>query len=216
MLKHLLVLLVVTAAAGTAHALQGDASGDGRVTSVDALLALRMAVTAIPVDLAADMDGDGFVTSVDASLIILKAVGMEGMPVEGPKERLYRDLERDARGYNANIDKVPRLVRALAGDERIDAQVRVADGSTLLLRIETSGGRITRFQEIRARGEDATLEAYATEGAVRGIMESQEPAGDFQEAVGAGEINYEGKGVGKKVKVALVGAGMRLASLLGL
>lgn len=216
MLRHLLVLLVVAGMAGSGHALPGDANSDGKITSVDALLALWMAVTAIPVDPVADMDGDGFVTSVDASLIILKAIGMEGMPVEGPKERLYRDLEKDARGYNANIDRVPRLVRALAGDERIDAEVKVKDGSTLLLRIETSGGRITRFQEIRARGEDATMVAYATEGAVRGIMASPDSAGAFQRAVAAGEINYEGNGAGKKVKVALAGIGMRLASLLGL
>lgn len=217
MLRHALVpLLVAAIVASTGYALQGDANGDGRVTSVDALLALRMAVTAIPVDLAADMDGDGFVTSADASLMILKAIGIEGMPVEGPKAQLYRDLERDAKGYNANIDRVPRLVRTLAGSERIDAQVQVKDGSTLLLRIETNGGRITRMQEIRARGEDATIVAYATEGAVRGVMEAPEPAGAFQRAAAAGEIRYEGRGAGKKAKLALVGVGMRLASLLGL
>lgn len=215
MLRHVLILFLV-AAVGTGHALPGDVTGDSKVTSLDALLALKMAVTAIPVDMAADMDGDGFVTSVDASLIILKAIGMEGMPAEGPKERLYLDLEKSAKGYNANMDRVPWLVRTVAGDERIDAEVRVKDGSTLLLRIETSGGRITRFQEIRARGEDATMELYATEGAVRGVMESPEPAGAFQKATALGEIRYEGRGTGKKAKLALVGIGMRLASLLGL
>ena len=51
---------------------RGDLNRDGAVTAEDAVIALQMAVGAVPAVLAADMDGDGGVTSLDA-LIILQA-----------------------------------------------------------------------------------------------------------------------------------------------
>ncbi len=63
--------------------LPGDADGDGKVTSSDARLALRVAVGLekcekdTPAFLAADADGDGVITSADARLILRAAVGLE-------------------------------------------------------------------------------------------------------------------------------------------
>jgi hypothetical protein len=58
----------------------GDLNGDGKVTAVDALLALRIAVKLDPQTSAAlvvgDMNGDGQITAVDALLILRKAVGL--------------------------------------------------------------------------------------------------------------------------------------------
>ena len=53
----------------TVKGLKGDANGDGRITAVDALMALKMAVSILPPDPACDMNGDGRVTSLDATLI---------------------------------------------------------------------------------------------------------------------------------------------------
>jgi hypothetical protein len=50
--------------------LRGDANHDGRLTTVDAVLALGMAVGGIATDLVADMSGDGRVTSLDALMIL--------------------------------------------------------------------------------------------------------------------------------------------------
>jgi len=49
---------------------RGDANHDGILTTVDAVLALRMAVGSVETDLAADMNGDRQVTSVDAVMIL--------------------------------------------------------------------------------------------------------------------------------------------------
>ena len=54
----------------------GDGDGDGTVTALDGLIALRMAAQSIPVDLALDMDGDGAVTVEDARQILALA-GLE-------------------------------------------------------------------------------------------------------------------------------------------
>ena len=59
----------------------GDVNGDGRITSADARLALRAAVSLETLDavklLAADANGDGKVTSADARLILRVAVGLD-------------------------------------------------------------------------------------------------------------------------------------------
>ncbi len=53
----------------------GDFDGNGRLTAVDALCALQMAVGKRPVDLSLDMNDDGKVTSLDARTILKIAVG---------------------------------------------------------------------------------------------------------------------------------------------
>jgi alpha-tubulin suppressor-like RCC1 family protein len=58
----------------------GDLSGDGKITAVDALLALRVAVKLDSLTandlLVGDMNGDSQITAVDALLILRKAVGL--------------------------------------------------------------------------------------------------------------------------------------------
>jgi hypothetical protein len=54
---------------------KGDHNGDGRVTELDALAALKMSVKELPEDLNLDMDGNGKVTAADARLILKQALG---------------------------------------------------------------------------------------------------------------------------------------------
>ena len=51
----------------------GDGDGDGMVTALDALIAMKMAHQLMQVDLALDMDGDGSVTADDARQILAMA-----------------------------------------------------------------------------------------------------------------------------------------------
>ncbi|MBQ6066014.1 MAG: trypsin-like peptidase domain-containing protein [Clostridia bacterium] len=70
----------------------GDADGDGKVSSADARLALRLSVKledyapGSPAWLACDADGDGKVTSGDARLILRASVGLETIG-EGIEEK---------------------------------------------------------------------------------------------------------------------------------
>ena len=59
---------------------KGDCNGDGKVTSVDALCALHMAVGKRAEDLIMDVSGDGRVTSLDARKILRVAAGLEELP----------------------------------------------------------------------------------------------------------------------------------------
>ena len=60
----------------TPSSLPGDADGDGRITSLDALTALRMSIGKIPSDLTLDVNGDGQVTALDARWILQAATGL--------------------------------------------------------------------------------------------------------------------------------------------
>ena len=51
----------------------GDGNGDGKVSALDALIAMRMATGLNEVDLALDLDGDGTVTGDDAREILAMA-----------------------------------------------------------------------------------------------------------------------------------------------
>jgi hypothetical protein len=59
---------------GKSDRLLGDYNGDGKVTEVDALAALRMSVKLLAEDLIVDMDQNGKVTAEDARLILVQAV----------------------------------------------------------------------------------------------------------------------------------------------
>ncbi len=55
---------------------KGDGDGDDRITSLDALMALRMSIGKIPVDLILDVNSDGQVTALDARWILQAATGL--------------------------------------------------------------------------------------------------------------------------------------------
>ena len=67
----------VTVASGTGPGgkMKGDYNGDGKVTELDALAALKMSVKLLTEDLILDMDGNGMVTAADARLILKQALG---------------------------------------------------------------------------------------------------------------------------------------------
>jgi len=64
-----------TSPGGDGSKVKGDYNGDGKVTELDALAALKMSVGSLPVNLNLDTDGDGKVTAKDALAILKKAVG---------------------------------------------------------------------------------------------------------------------------------------------
>ena len=60
----------------TTDSLPGDGDRDGRITSLDALMALRMSIGKIPEDLILDVNSDGQVTALDARWILQAATGL--------------------------------------------------------------------------------------------------------------------------------------------
>lgn len=58
---------------------RGDVNGDRSITSLDALMALRMSIGKLPVNLVADANGDGQVTALDARWILQAATGLRSL-----------------------------------------------------------------------------------------------------------------------------------------
>jgi len=67
--------LTVASGTGPGGKMKGDHNGDGKVTELDALAALKMSVKLLQEDLPLDMDGNGKVTAADARLILKQALG---------------------------------------------------------------------------------------------------------------------------------------------
>lgn len=71
--KNAMTLNPVNGIFSIGHKLLGDGNGDNQITVVDALIALKMYVKAIPEDLNMDVDNDGKVTHEDAFQIMSMA-----------------------------------------------------------------------------------------------------------------------------------------------
>lgn len=67
---HTIALEAVNGRINVGQSIPGDGNGDGRVTALDALIALRMFVDISPEDPVLDLDGDGRVTPQDARQIL--------------------------------------------------------------------------------------------------------------------------------------------------
>jgi hypothetical protein len=83
---------------------RGDCNGDGEITPVDALCALRMAVEKIPEDLVMDMNGDGSVTSLDAREILKKSVKKEEESGYGDLKVTYISREEVQEKYTVSYN----------------------------------------------------------------------------------------------------------------
>ena len=95
MLYCVLIALAVFSAPVSADII-GDANDDGRITTADSVLALRMAVGSIAPDLeSADVSGDGRISSLDALMILAMA----------QKAQVYANAPKTVSGaFNATID----------------------------------------------------------------------------------------------------------------
>jgi len=109
----------VTASAG----IVGDANNDGRITTADSLLALRMSVGSIPNDVeCADVSGDGKVDSLDA-LMILSIAQKAQVRVDAPEVvsgafsvtiEVYNTVDLDSGQFDLSFD--PSVVNVTGVD----------------------------------------------------------------------------------------------------
>lgn len=189
----LAVLVLVQAA----YALEGDVDGDGKVSSTDALLALKMAVGKLLENAIADVDRDGRITTADAARILVIAAGKKNESKE-----LFEILKGSVESYNKNLDKVPGAVKTIFGNERIDWSIALKDG-TLRIGVLTKDGAVVEFKE--GGISEPTIKLHSSEAAIRRILESQDPLEEYQKALNSNEVSYEGVGAVKKVKLFFVG-----------
>lgn len=184
MVKKLLLFLFSLSLifATSATEIKGDVSGDGKITSVDALIALKMSVGKIEAREVADMNNDGKVTSFDAFRILQLAVGAE----------------------KSEIDDVIRILNSegfgkLFGSERMNWEVKKRDGSVAVYAVITQNGEVIYLSE--GGLSDPTLKGYVSEETVEKIRNSSNWLETAKKAYDSGEIRIEGVGIFNKIKV---------------
>ncbi len=170
----LLSLFVVLAVSPALAEMQGDVNGDGNITSVDALMALQMAVGKLEPVPTADMDGDGAVTVYDSFKILQLAVG--------DKDELF--LRMYGVVSQVNFGKV-------LSDEKMNWYITREDGSTLKVGVVIQNGQLVDFRKGELR--DPTINVYTDEGTVKDLLESKDPE-MLKNCIKNGKIKIEGVG----------------------
>ncbi len=144
-------LLETASYADVARPLPGDPDGDGRLTSADARMALRMSVDLFDRDVApdfCDMDGDGVVTAADARAILRAAVGLEipipryRLPVRSSGTVVIGPIEGHMDGgytLTASSSDPALSVRLLAADAGLPGYVGGADYHYLVVSANAPG-----------------------------------------------------------------------------
>jgi len=131
-----LIAFSVPASAG----IVGDANNDGRITTADSLLALRMSVGSIPNDVeCADVSGDGKVDSLDA-LMILSIAQKAQVRVDAPEVvsgafsvtiEVYNTVDLDSGQFDLSFD--PSVVNVTGVDPGSIAGTEVPIGMWRLM-----------------------------------------------------------------------------------
>jgi hypothetical protein len=102
---------------------------------------------------------------------------------------LFDELQPLVDVYNNNVGDIP-FMTSLIGEERINGEITLNDGSVLSLAITTDNdAKITSFEQ----GEisDPTMRVSTDENTIRSIMSSSDPVSAFLDALDAGTITYE-------------------------
>jgi hypothetical protein len=108
--------------------------------------------------------------------------------------------------YNQRIDAAPEYVKGLLtgllGNERIDMNVSMNDGSHFSVGFETKDAKVTRTDAGGA--QDPTIIITLTEGAMDRIKGSKDPVAAFQAEMGSGQVNIAGTNMITKFKLSAV------------
>jgi len=176
-------LFIILVPISSAQIINGDINNDGGVTSVDALIALKMAVGKINEDPAADMDGDGRVTSLDAYKILLLSLGKE--------DDLFLQLSRVVKNYD---------VGKYLTDERMNWFITKDNGAVITIGVIIEKGKLVTFQQGPIK--DPTINVYTSERIVNHLLETMNPE-EFKQAIKNGDIKLEGVGFFNWIRISI-------------
>ncbi len=128
---------------------------------------------------------------------------LEAEVVELPEEKtLFELLKEYVPVYNENAENLPGFLKRIAGNERIDLEIALENGSTLNIGIATEGGYITEFSE--GGIPEPTMRAWTSEDVARRIISSEDPVSTGANALKMGEIRYSGVGFVRTLRVFAV------------
>ena len=90
---------------------------------------------------------------------------------------------------NSNIDRLPNFVKNIFGNEKVNVEIKMNDGSTLVLGVETAEGKVIKL--FKGEIDDPTLKVEVSEDVLTSIANSRDPVNGFISALSSDQIKYE-------------------------
>lgn len=134
-------------------------------------------------------------------------IGLLLMPLAAAFEMPDLAVLKDT--YNSNIAQVPGYVRALIGNERINAYLQLNDGTNLTVTATTEKGIIQTLDY--GENEKPTLVVSTTEATADSITIAENPGESLRNAIDNKDIKIKAVGF-KKVKWGLGKIAYKIAS----
>ena len=120
-------------------------------------------------------------------------------------------LEKIKTSINEKTETVPGI-RSFLGSERINFELGLKDGSSLIVGLENEKGKIKAIKSGGA--EKPTIRAKVSQQTIEKVMESEDPFQTALDALNSGEIIFEAEGFFPKLKVSFIKFGMKLAGFI--
>lgn len=110
------------------------------------------------------------------------------------------NLQKSIDSYNSNIDSAPSVLRALLGDEKVNATILLNNSSAISWGFETKNAKIVRSE--KGGIENPTIEVFATEDAIYRVENAADPVAAYRDAERSGEVSIKGNTLGARLKLA--------------
>ena len=116
---------------------------------------------------------------------------------------MFALLKDGSQAVNQYHDKIPQSFITLFGNERIQGEIALSSGKTLVIGAVTKDGKLVSFT--KGPLEKPTLKAFTDESTIKTIMASPSKVDAVQSALDAKTIRYQAQTVTGKVKYGLAG-----------
>jgi hypothetical protein len=110
--------------------------------------------------------------------------------------------------YNSNLDKAPAPLKSLIGNERVEFEIGLNNGSQYKLGLETNNGQVIRT--VKGVIENPSIEIQTRENVIQSVSSSSDPIAAFKQAKEAGNITITGTNFLSNLKVNAALASMDL------
>ena len=133
-------------------------------------------------------------------VLILFGPSTTGNTVLDLSELSEADLADIKEKFNLNLDKIPRFVKSMFGNERMNIHVD-QEGETKEFSAVTSKGKILLLEE--GSLEDRTLDVWVSQETIDRISSSDDPVEELRTALQKKEIQYETYAMPTKIRMGL-------------
>lgn len=112
------------------------------------------------------------------------------------------DLQSLADKYNSDLDKVPGIIKTVAGNERANLHISYPDGDEDIIGFVMKDGKMESVSD--GAVENPTINFYTKSENVDKILKAEDPFLEAGKSFSRNEVVYSGVGLFDKIKVWLV------------